>query len=915
MKQFVLTPVVMMMFVLASGPGAFAQWSTSANFNTAVCTASASQELPIVVSDGSGGAIILWKDYRNGSDIDLYAQRLNSLGVAQWTSTGVPICTATGDQNDPTMIADGSGGAFITWDDARNGSSNTDIYTQRINSSGVVQWTANGVAICAAANAQYSPTIASDDSGGAIITWQDNRSVADIYAQRVNPSGVPQWTSNGVAVCSATGSQQFPAIVSDGSGGAIITWNDYRNSITTSDIYAQRVNPSGISQWTSNGVVVDTGIGNQVSPVIASDGAGGAIITWEDNRTGNYQIYAQRLDPSGYQRWTTTGDPICTASNSHIGPNIVADGNGGAIITWNDYRNTSIDIYAQLVNAAGAVQWTTDGVAICTATGTQQYPTLVSDGSGGAIITWEDMRNGSDYDVYAQRINAGGTPVWTANGLGISTSTNYQQNPTIVSDGSGGAIITWWDDRNSSADIYAQKVDRFGYLGEGAATIVDVKDISNDQGGKVSVMWSPSTFDAYPSTLVSSYEVFIGVTPSAANQTYPVFDPVRYAAWRNSAQEKQMAYLKLPLSPTSVETIYWESLGSVTAEWLGAYSFNASTPSDSGPQGIPMYYFMVRAKGSSVFWDSPADSGYSVDNLSPGSVTSIAAVVNPGPSVTVHWAKDVTDPDVGAYEVYRSITSGFTPSSANKIGHTSDTMVVDNSPVSGSINYYRVITVDIHGNQSVPSAQAVASGGALPIELSAFTAAIQSGNDVKLAWTTTSETNVYGFYVQRHTDASTQWTTVSSLIPGAGTSLEQHNYTWTDNGLAAGKYYYRLKQQDNAGAVSYSMPITFVVTGTLGVKDGQAPLTFMLRQNYPNPFNPTTQIAYEAPEGGVASLKVYNVLEQVVATLVNNEHVAPGDHTVSFDGNALPSGVYYYRITLAGGEHLFTSMKKMVLIK
>src|SRR5262249_27048992 len=149
---------------------------------------------------------------------------------------------------------------------------------------------------------------------------------------------------------------------------------------------------------------------------------------------------------------------LCTAANDQLYPTIISDGAGGAIVTWEDARSGSNDIYVQRVNAAGVPQWTANGVGICTATDTQDLPTIASDGAGGAIITWSDFRSGTNRDIYAQRVNAAGAPQWTANGVAVCTATGSQFNPTIVSDGSGGAIITWEDDRNDIGDIYAQRV-------------------------------------------------------------------------------------------------------------------------------------------------------------------------------------------------------------------------------------------------------------------------------------------------------------------------------------------------------------------------------------------------------------------------------------------------------------------------
>jgi hypothetical protein len=98
----------------------------------------------------------------------------------------------------------------------------------------------------------------------------------------------------------------------------------------------------------------------------------------------------------------------------------------------------------------------------------------------------------------------------------------------------------------------------------------------------------------------------------------------------------------------------------------------------------------------------------------------------------------------------------------------------------------------------------------------------------------------------------------------------------------------------------------------LGVKTPrmQIPAQFNLEQNYPNPFNPTTTIHYQLPKESFVHLSIFNVLGQEVRTLIN-ERQPPGDKYAHFDGNNLPSGVYFYRIT-AG---TFTDVRKMVLLK
>ena len=456
-------------FLLLQSSPSVAQFVGNSTVNTPICTAATSQFAPQIISDGAGGYIITWYDLRNGSNDDIYVQKINASGVVQWTANGVAVSTANRDQFVPQIVSDGAGGAIITWQDQRNGSFNYDIYAQRVNASGVVQWTADGVAITNAANNQQNPQIASDGAGGAIITWMDQRgSTFDVYAQRINASGVVQWTTDGVALSTAGNSQFNPQLVSDGAGGAIITWQD--NRFSNWDIYAQKINGAGAVQWTADGVAISSAASDQTGPQITSDNAGGAIITWQDFRSlSTYDIYAQNINTSGAVQWTADGVAISTAAGYQQNPRLTSDAAGGAIITWQDQRNGSsnTDIFAQRINTSGTVQWTADGVAISTAANNQNFPQLINDGAGGAIITWQDQRNSTvNTDVYAQKINGSGAVQWTADGVAISTAANNQTNPQLASDGAGGAVLTWEDARigGSNIDIYAQNVRSTGIL-------------------------------------------------------------------------------------------------------------------------------------------------------------------------------------------------------------------------------------------------------------------------------------------------------------------------------------------------------------------------------------------------------------------------------------------------------------------
>jgi hypothetical protein len=186
----------------------------------------------------------------------------------------------------------------------------------------------------------------------------------------------------------------------------------------------------------------------------------------------------------------------------------------------------------------------------------------------------------------------------------------------------------------------------------------------------------------------------------------------------------------------------------------------------------------------------------------------------------------------------------------------------------------------------------------IPVELTSFNAT-SNGREVTLRWSTASELNNQLFEVQRSFERS-DFVSVG-FVDGKGTTTEKQDYTYKDEILADGKYYYRLKQIDYLGRYEYSD----IIEIELRVFN-----SYLLEQNYPNPFNPLTTIGYGIKEKSNVQIIVLNSIGEEVATLVNEEK-EPGYHTVEFNASTLPSGIYFYRLQTEG----FAQTRKMILIK
>jgi hypothetical protein len=187
----------------------------------------------------------------------------------------------------------------------------------------------------------------------------------------------------------------------------------------------------------------------------------------------------------------------------------------------------------------------------------------------------------------------------------------------------------------------------------------------------------------------------------------------------------------------------------------------------------------------------------------------------------------------------------------------------------------------------------------VPVEFLTFSANL-SGSVVNLNWTTATELNNRGFDIERSTD-KINWSTIG-FRTGAGTTSEQQSYSYPDilSDRASSKLYYRLKQVDFDGSFEYSEIAEVNI----------APSEFSLAQNYPNPFNPVTTIAFELAEDGFTTLKVYDIIGNETAVLVN-EFKPAGSYQAEFKANTSGTGVYFY--ILRSGS--FEVTKKMVMIK
>jgi len=295
----------------------------------------------------------------------------------------------------------------------------------------------------------------------------------------------------------------------------------------------------------------------------------------------------------------------------------------------------------------------------------------------------------------------------------------------------------------------------------------------------------------------------------------------------------------------------------------------------------------------------------------PNSPANLNAQVifNPSPQVQLNWQDNSWNES--GFKIYRKFGYPNDPGNYFIIDTVFNniTQFIDVTVLPESTYTYRVFAYNQYGQNGSNTATIAVP---VPVELISFTAEVYD-NAVSLFWLTATETNNQGFEILRFAQIDNVGWERIGFVEGKGTTTEIQSYSFTDK-PEPGQYKYRLKQIDFDGTFAYSSEVEAEV---------KAPMIFSLEQNYPNPFNPSTKIKYTVPfvethrdASQLVSLKIYDILGNEVATLVNEEQ-APGVYEVEFNSVgpsrdlSLPSGIYFYQLK-AGS---FIETKKMILLK
>ncbi|HET7699857.1 MAG TPA: DUF6531 domain-containing protein [Candidatus Limnocylindria bacterium] len=422
----------------------------------------------------------------NRTALDEFVQGLTAPLLTWSASVRVNDDAAGFQQKNPALSLGADGASYLIWDDIRAGG-NADIYfSRRDPTSGL--WSANQkVNDDTGGRPNWIPDIALDGSNNAYAIWQDDRDgnkapYTNIYFSK-RSAATGAWSPNvRVDDSGRTASGQYtPAIAVTAAGDAVAVWRDERSSQW--NVYAARL-PAGSASWSANLRVTDDTSARKFTPDVAVGPDGTAYAVWEDERSGNSDIYFATL-PAGSSTWSAnvriSDDP---GSADQYDPHIGIDAAGGLLVVYDDDRLSLAGQVRVTRRPAGSGTWQTSRV-VSDASAIPSALSLSVRPDGGAFVAWEDAR-GTDWDIWGSEYDVS-TDSWsTPARLDDGPAATHQLDPAVAY-AAGGLSLAWRDLRAESVgDIRASGrtpspgTDQLAYAYDGLSRLVSVSGTASE---------------------------------------------------------------------------------------------------------------------------------------------------------------------------------------------------------------------------------------------------------------------------------------------------------------------------------------------------------------------------------------------------------------------------------------------------
>jgi hypothetical protein len=452
---------------------AFAQWPDDPAANLAIADATGEQVVPKVARTADGSTYVAWFDTQTGA-YQVRLQLLSPDGVELWEHNGIVVSAHPQSSSlvDWDLLADTAGNAVLVFTDTRDGD-DLDVFAYRIGSDASFLWGPDGLTLSSNDDYEPSPMVTEASDGDFVFVWPrlPDTGGGSLMMQRVSPAGELRFADGGLVVLQpGTEKPAFQQVVPAEDGNVIVSYVRNIASFTSPrHVRAIKVSTAGALLWGPVAVYDAASVPIAHWPQMVADGQGGAVLCWHASVSNLFNSYVQHLDEAGVELFPHNGVQVSTSATMfHLDPSADYDRNTGEIFVVFNERNTSQSqwgVYAQKFTPAGARAWGNNGIVLRpVSTINRSFERCVAFDGGLMAFWFEELAYNND-QVLGMRLDGDGNQVWDNPPLVVSSAPSGKGRLPVAATPAGSVVLIWEDTRNGTPDVYGQNVNPDGTIG------------------------------------------------------------------------------------------------------------------------------------------------------------------------------------------------------------------------------------------------------------------------------------------------------------------------------------------------------------------------------------------------------------------------------------------------------------------
>ncbi len=448
------------------------------NFKANQDSTGAQQKSPSLAVNSQRQSFAVWEDFRSGN-ADIYFRGIDQSGSFLFPDLKVSDDTSLLPQLSPDIATDDKNTHFIVWQDFRNGA---NVYGQFYN----FLFPLGNVKINedTSTNLHQQPSVTGSASGKFVVVWSDNREGNfNIYGQRYTGLGAKVGSNFKVNNDTNSLAHLAPQVASDSLGNFVVVWEDYRDSQW--HIYRQAFDSGGVKIGANARILSDSLNTSQLRPDVAMTSTGNFAVAWLEPRLSGDFVLAQRYDSLRVPLGTNLIISDTVAVNP-FSPKVALDKNQTLLVTWQDSRSGNSDIWAQFFYSFNDSMGSDFKVNQDLGNALQYSPAcgLASD---YAFMVWSDNRNpGKGFDIYANTFVYQGTEVKPPRSITNAAPKSFELEQNYPNPFNANTVIRYHlKATNSATHPIPTTLKIYNIKGELVKILADL----NQRPGSYEVVW------------------------------------------------------------------------------------------------------------------------------------------------------------------------------------------------------------------------------------------------------------------------------------------------------------------------------------------------------------------------------------------------------------------------------------------